>query len=90
MLVSLSFAKVIEVFLQLCVKQECIEDTGSKSPEYWRSVGGRAAWVVSPVQLFVTPWLVACWVLLSMGFSRQEYRRGLPIPLPGDLLDPGI
>ena len=25
-----------------------------------------------------------------MGFPRQEYRSGLPFPLPGDLLDPGI
>ena len=29
-------------------------------------------------------------VLLSMEFSRQEYRRGLPFPSPGDLSDPGI
>ena len=25
-----------------------------------------------------------------MGFSRQEYWRGLPCPSPGDLPDPGI
>ena len=25
-----------------------------------------------------------------MGFSRQEYRTGLPFPSPGDLPDPGI
>ena len=25
-----------------------------------------------------------------MGFSRQEYCRGLPFPPPGDLSDPGI
>ena len=25
-----------------------------------------------------------------MGFSRQEYRSGLPSPSPGDLPDPGI
>ena len=25
-----------------------------------------------------------------MGFSRQEYWSGLPIPSPGDLPDPGI
>ena len=25
-----------------------------------------------------------------MEFSRQEYRRGLTFPLPGDLLHPGI
>ena len=27
---------------------------------------------------------------VSMGFSRQEYRSGLPFPTPGDLPDPGI
>ena len=27
---------------------------------------------------------------LSMEFSRQEYWRGLPFPLPGDLPNPGI
>ena len=27
---------------------------------------------------------------LSMGFSRQEYRSGLPFPSPGDLPNPGI
>ena len=26
---------------------------------------------------------------LSMGFSRQEYWRGLPFPCPGDLPNPG-
>ena len=25
-----------------------------------------------------------------MGFSRQEYWSGLPFPLPGNILDPGI
>ena len=27
---------------------------------------------------------------LSMGFSRQEHRSGLPFPPPRDLPDPGI
>ena len=27
---------------------------------------------------------------LSIGFSRQEYRSGLPFPFPGDLPHPGI
>ena len=30
----------------------------------------------SRVQLFVTPWTVACQAPLSMGFSRQEYWSG--------------
>ena len=43
----------------------------------------------SCVQLFVTPWTVACQAPLSMGFFRQEYGSGLPCPLL-DLPDPGI
>ena len=38
---------------------------------------------------FVTPWIVACQAPLSMGFPRQEYWSGLPVPSPGDLPDPG-
>ena len=38
---------------------------------------------LSHVQLFVTPWTVACQVPLSMGFSRQEYWSGLPCPPSG-------
>ena len=41
---------------------------------------------------FATPWVVAHHIPPSMKFSRQEYWSGfgLPIPSPGDLLDPGI
>ena len=38
----------------------------------------------------VTSWTVARQTSLCMGFSRQEYWRGLPFPPPGDLSDPGI
>ena len=41
--------------------------------------------VTQCVQLFVTPWTVAQQALLSVGFSRQEYWRGLPFPSPRDL-----
>ena len=44
----------------------------------------------SHVQLFATPWTVACQVPLSMGFSSQEYWSVLSFPSPGDLPDPGI
>ena len=37
---------------------------------------------VSRVQLFATPWTVACQDPLSMGFSRQEYWSGLPFLSP--------
>ena len=39
---------------------------------------------------FVTPWTVAHKAPLSMGFSKQEYWRGLPFSSPGDLSDPVI
>ena len=39
---------------------------------------------------FVTLWIIARQAPLSMGLPRQEYRRGLPCPLPGDLPDPQI
>ena len=38
---------------------------------------------LSRVQLFATPWTVAYQASLSMGFSRQGYRSGLPFPSPG-------
>ena len=40
---------------------------------------------LSCVQLFVTPWTVACKLPVSMGFPRQEYCSGLPFPSLGDL-----
>ena len=46
--------------------------------------------VLTHVQLFAIPWIVACQAPLSMGFSRQEYWSGLPFPTPEDLPDPGI
>ena len=45
---------------------------------------------LSRVQLFATPWTVACQAPPSMGFSRQECWSGLPFPSPGHLPDPGI
>ena len=44
----------------------------------------------SHVQLFATPWTVACQAPLSIGFSKQEYWSALPCPPPGYLPDPGI
>ena len=45
---------------------------------------------LSRVQLCASLWTVARQAPLSMGSSRQEYWRGLPCPLPGDLPDPGV
>ena len=46
--------------------------------------------LLSRVQLFCDPWTVAHQAPLSMRFPRQEYWSGLPIPSPGDLLNPQI
>ena len=39
---------------------------------------------LSRVRLFATPWTVAYQAPPSMGFSRQEYRNGVPLPSPGE------
>ena len=46
--------------------------------------------MLSHVQLFVTPWIVARQAPLSMELSRQAYWSGLPFPTAGDLPNPGI
>ena len=51
----------------------------------WKEKGS-----VSHVRLFAPPWTVAHQAPPSMGFSRQEYWRGLPFPSLGDLPNPGI
>ena len=43
---------------------------------------------LSCVQLFATPWTVACQAPLSMGFLRQEYWSGLPFLSPGESPQP--
>ena len=46
--------------------------------------------VIKLCPTLATSWTVACQAPLSMGFSRQEYWSGLPLPSPGDLTSPGI
>ena len=46
--------------------------------------------VLRHVWLFTTPWTVAWWAPMSMGFLRQEYWSGLPFSAPGDLPNPGL
>ena len=45
---------------------------------------------LSYLQLSATSWTIALQASLFLGFSRQEYWRGLPFPSLGDLPDPGI
>ena len=46
--------------------------------------------LLSHIRLFTTPWTVAYEAPPSMGFSRQEYWSGMPLPSPGGLPNPGI
>ena len=45
--------------------------------------------VTQSIRLFPTPWTAAHQALLPMGFSRQEYWTGLPLPSPEQNLRPG-
>ena len=47
-------------------------------------------WGLSVVSDSATPRTVAYQAPPSMGFSRQEYWSGLPLPSPGDLPNPEI
>ena len=49
---------------------------------YGNHCAAAAAKSLSHVQLFVTPWTAAHQAPPSMGFSKQEYWSGLPLPSP--------
>ena len=57
----------------------------SPSSEYSGLTSFRIDWLDLAV-----PWTVICQVPLSIGFSRQEYWSGLPLPSPGEPPNPGI
>ena len=55
----------------------------------WVAISFSSAWKwkvnvksLSRAQLLATPWTVAHQAALSMGFSRQEYWSGVPLPSP--------
>ena len=70
--------------------QDCYNTVGGEKRLRYIRGASASAQSLSRVRLFVTPWTVAHQAPLSMGFSRQEYWGGLPLPPPGDLPDPGI
>ena len=45
--------------------------------------------LLSHIQLLVTPWTAAHQAPLSMGFSRQEYWSGVPLPFPTKMTSEG-
>ena len=59
----------------------------------WVAISFSSAWKwkvkvkpLSPVRLWVTPWTVAYQAPLSMGFSRQKYLSGVPLPSPSVII----
>ena len=62
-----------------------IDYISSSSLPHWHH-----ACVLSCVWLFETLWTVAPQAPLSMEVFRQEYWSELPLPIPGDLPQPGI
>ena len=71
------------------IKHMVIKSTGPQPGCCWYH-SFNISWVLSHVQLFVTPWTIAHQAPLSMEFSRQEYWSGLPFLSPGGLPHPGI
>ena len=63
----------------------------------WVAIPFSGAWkwkvkvkLLSRVRLFATPWTAAYQAPPSMGFSRQEYWSGLPLPSPKLILNYSI
>ena len=63
----------------------------------WAAISFSSAWKgnvkvksLSHVRLFATPWTAAHQALPSMGFSRQEYWSGVPLPFLNYMLIPII
>ena len=88
-------AKSLQSFLTLCDPIDC-NPPGSPVPGIlqartleWVAISFSNAWKwkvkvksLSHVRLLATPWTAAYQAPLSMGFSRQEYWSGLPLPCP--------
>ena len=55
-----------------------------------RQRGGGGGLVAKSCLTLAILWTVAYQAPLCMGFSKQEYQRGLPFPFPEDLPHPGI
>ena len=63
----------------------------------WGAISFSNAWKwkvkvksISLVQFLAIPWTAAYQTPLSLGFSRQEYWSGVPLPSPGDLSNPWV
>ena len=62
--------------------------TGLENVSFHSNLKEMKVKLLSRVRLFATPWTVAHQALPSMGFSRQEYWNGLPLPSAGESSQP--
>ena len=89
-------ASVIQwLFSEISYEKYCSEHSWKCIPEYLLTKFplGLSLVLLSHLVVsnyFVTPRTVTCQESLTMGFPRQEYRRGQPFSSPGDLPDSGI
>ena len=88
-------AKLLQSCLTLCNPRDSSPPSSpvpgilqARTPE-WVAISFSNAWKwkvkvksLSHVRLLATPWTAAQQAPPSMGFSRQEYRSGLPLPSP--------
>jgi len=91
----LCYAKSLQLCLTLCDPRDG-SPPGSPVPRIlqaktleWVAISSSSAWKwkvkvksLSHVRLFATPWTAAYQAPPSMGFSRQEYWSGVPLPSP--------
>jgi len=98
MLSAAAAAKLLQLCLTLC---DPIDGSPPSSPIpgllqartlEWVAISFSNAWnwkvkvkLLSRVRLFMTPWTAAYQVPPPMGFSRQEYWSGVPLPSPSML-----
>ena len=92
-------AKSLQSYLTLCDPIDS-SPPGSAVPGIlrartleWVAISFSNAWkwkvkvkLLCPVRLLATPWTAAYQALPSMGFSRQEYWSGVPLPSPQTIL----
>ena len=95
---SAAAAKSLQLCLTLCDPIDS-SPPGSSVPGIlrartleWVAISFSSAWKwkvkvksFSRVQLLAAPWTAAHQALLSMGFSKQEYWSGVPLPSPSPL-----
>ena len=96
---SCSYSQFLTICSNLCLNFFRIGDYFQcliKCPNYIIDITSETSkwlWgicVLSRAQLFITPWIIALYAPLAMGFSRQEYWSAFPFSSPGALLVPEI